>query len=158
MTDKPSLSALYRHATAARDSGIGAEDVARLAAGEHLGARHDAAVEALAGSAPALAAFRAARAVAPVADAIAAGDRVVVAFPRQRQDLPRFAMAAGVMAMALSAGLLWRMTPDGAGPAGPAVALDDRIFSVSYESDTAIAADLGAPRDEEAIFVDEFGG
>lgn len=154
MTDKPSLSAIFRRATAVRDSGIGADDVARLAAGERLGARHDAAVEALAGSAAALAAFRAAREVAPVARQLAAGDAVVVAMPRRQAAPMRFAMAAGVMAMALAAGLLWRMTPD----AAPAVALDDQIFSVSYESDTAIAADLAPTRGDEAIFVDEFGG
>jgi hypothetical protein len=60
--------------------------------------------------------------------------------------------------MALAAGMLWRTSPDPVGPAMQAGAGDDRIFAVSYESGSAIAADLAPARDEQAIFVDEFGG
>lgn len=147
---KPSLSAIYRHATERRDSGIGADDVARLAAGEVLGQRHSAAVEALAGSAAAFAAFRAARAVG---DAPSLDEGTVVALPRRvAAPRPALAMAAGVMGLALVAGLLLRLDPQG--PTVPVAAqpADDVIFSVSYESDGAIVA-----RDEP-IFIDEFGG
>lgn len=153
---KPSLSALYRQATVRRDSGIVADDVARLAAGETLGQRHDAAVEALAGSAAAFAAFRAAQAVAGDARTLGADPVSVVSLPRRSaQSLrPALAMAAGVMGLALVAGLLLRLEPALQGDVGNAVAAaeDDVIFSVSYEGDGAIAAR------EESIFVDEFGG
>jgi hypothetical protein len=153
---KPSLSAIYRQATARRDSGIAADDVARLAAGETLGQRHDAAVEALAGSAAALVAFRAAQAVAGDARAFEAQASTVVALPVRRAAglRPALAMAAGVMGLALVAGLLQRLDP-GAPTGGAPVAAaggDDVIFGVSYEGEGAIAS-----RDE-AIFVDEFGG
>lgn len=149
---KPSLSAIYRQATANRDSGIAADDVARLAAGETLGQRHGAAVEALAGSAAAFAAFHAARAVASEGRS---GGAVVRELPRPAQTLrPALAIAAGVMGLALLAGLLLRLDPGAHAPAPTAAATpaDDLIFGVSYENDGAIVA-----RDE-AIFVDEFGG
>lgn len=151
---KPSLSAIYRQATASRDSGVCADDVARLAAGETLGQRHDAAVEALAGSSAAFVAFRAAQAAGD-ARALESGSATVVALPHRAPTLrPALAMAAGVMGLALVAGLLLRL--DAAGPAGGAPVAsaggDDVIFGISYEGDGAIAA-----RDEP-IFVDEFGG
>ena len=152
---KPSLSAIYRHATARRDSGVSADDVARLAAGETLGQRHDAAVEALAGSSAAFAAFRAAQAVAGDARVLQAGGATVVPLPRRAPALrPALAMAAGVMGLALVAGLLLRLDP-GAPVGGAPVAagdVDDMIFGISYEGEGAIAA-----RDEP-IFIDEFGG
>lgn len=151
---KPSLSAIYRQATAARDSGIGADDVARLAAGEALGQRHSAAVEALAGSAAAFAAFRAAQAVAGDARALDRGGAPAVELPRRAAVThPALAMAAGVMGLAIVAGLLLRLEPAAQAPVAAVVpAVDDVIFSVSYEGDGAIVA-----RDEP-IFVDEFGG
>jgi hypothetical protein len=155
---KPSLSAIYRQATARRDSGVCADDVARLAAGEVLGQRHDAAVEALAGSPAALLAFRAAREVGPEAAALASAGRTVVALPaRDRTARPALAMVAGVMGLAVVAGLLWRAGPE-PGVAAPTVAqaADDVIFGVSYEADGAMAARGDAT--EESIFVDEFGG
>jgi hypothetical protein len=155
---KPSLSAIYRHATARRDSGVGADDVARLAAGEVLGQRHDAAVEALAGSPAALLAFRAVRAIGADAATLASAGRVVVALPaRERAPRPALAMVAGVMGLAVVAGLLWRAGPE-PGAAAPIVAqaADDVIFGVSYEADGAMAARGDAT--EERIFIDEFGG
>lgn len=153
---KPSLSAIYRHATSVRDSGVSADDVARLAAGETLGQRHDAAVEALAGSAAAFAAFRAAQAVAGDSHALDAGAASVVELPARHAAgvRPALAMAAGVMGLALVAGLLLRVdraAEVGSAPVAAAEA-DDIIFGVSYEGEGAIAS-----RDE-AIFVDEFGG
>jgi hypothetical protein len=152
---KPSLSSIYRRATARRDSGIGADDVARLAAGEVLGQRHGAAVEALAGSSAAFAAFHAAQAVAGDARALRAAEPSVVQLPRSAPALrPALAMAAGVMGLALLAGLLLRLEPVVQAPAPTAAAApaDDLIFGVSYEGEGAIVA-----RDEP-IFVDEFGG
>jgi hypothetical protein len=154
--NKPSLSAIYRHATAHRDSGVSADDVARLAAGEVLGQRHDAAVEALAGSAAAFTAFQAARAIAPEAARLATGERTVVGMPRRAAAHPALAMAAGVMGLAMVAGLLWRIGPEAGAPAVVAHAADDVIFGVSYEADGAMAARDGAA--EDPIFVDEFGG
>jgi hypothetical protein len=154
---KPSLSDLYRRATARSDSGVCADDVARLAAGEVLGQRHDAAVEALAGSAAALPAYRAVRAIAPDAGALAAGERSVVALPTRARPRPALAMVAGMMGLAVVAGLLWRTGPE-PGAAAPTVAqaADDMIFGVSYEADGAMASRGDAP--EDPIFVDEFGG
>jgi hypothetical protein len=153
---KPSLSAIYRQATARRDSGVSADDVARLAAGETLGQRHAAAVEGLAGSAAAFVAFRAAQAVAGDARALDAAASTVVALPSRRPAAlrPALAMAAGVMGLALVAGLLLRLDPGApAGDAGVASMVgDDVIFGVSYEGEGAIAV-----RDEP-IFVDQFGG
>lgn len=152
---RASLSSIYRQATLRHDSGVSADDVARLAAGERLGQRHDAAVEALAGSAHALLAFRAAQAL--IADAGLAGAQGsnVAALPRRAVMMrPALAVAAGVMALALVAGLLLRLEPTLRADSEPAVAaaVDDRIFSVSYEADGAIVVHDGA------IFVDAFDG
>jgi ferric-dicitrate binding protein FerR (iron transport regulator) len=160
---KPSLSGIFRHASASHDSGIAADDVARVAAGERLGARHDAVVEALAGSPAGLLAYRALRDSHAQIQALVAGEQVVTAMPARvparRTWRPGFAMAAGAMGVALLAGLMFRAGPepqvDRAATTATAAALDDVIFSVSYESDGAIVATSSG---EEPIFIDEFGG
>jgi hypothetical protein len=156
--NRPSLSAIFRRATARADSGISADDVARLAAGEHLGQRHAAAVEALAGSSPAFAAFRAVQGMTLDAHDLLRGvdGDVRVLNPRVRQaPVWPAAMAAGLLGVAAVGGLLWqsKLSP-GTDPtlAAHPAATDDVIFNVSYEAD-ALAAASG----EEAIFVDEFG-
>ncbi len=157
---KPSLSGIFRHASASHDSGIAADDVARVAAGERLGARHDAVVEALAGSPAGLLANRARRDSQAQIQALVAGEQVVTAMPvrmpARRTWRPGFAMAAGAMGVALLAGLMFRAGPEPqVDRAATAAALDDVIFSVSYESDGAVASNSSG---EDPIFIDEFGG
>jgi hypothetical protein len=153
---KPSISNIFRQACASRDSGIGGDDVARVAAGEKLGHRHDAVVEALAESPAALLAYRALRDSQSQIQALAAGEQVVTAMPARGTWRPGFAMAAGAMGVALLAGLLFRGGPDtGAENAATTAAVDDVIFSVSYESDGAVASNTSG---DDPIFIDEFGG
>lgn len=160
--NKPSLSAIFRRATAAADaaagdSGIAADDVARLASGERLGQRHDSAVEALAGSPAALAAFRVASDIEPAARALAQGfNSNVSAMPQRARAAAIWpaAMAAGVLGVAVVGGFLLKAPQPGAPESGLSAvpgSINDQIFSVSYESDGAVVA---TPADK--LFVDEF--
>lgn len=153
---KPSLSAIFRLASASRDSGIAADDVARVAAGERLSQRHDAVVEALAESAPALLAYRAVRDSQTQIEALAAGERVLTALPARRSWRPGLAMAAGAMGVALLAGMLFRAGGEpSVDSTASTAAIDDVIFSMSYESDAVIASNTAS---DDPIFVDQFGG
>ena len=152
---KPSLSGIFRQASASRDSGIAADDVARVAAGERLGPRHDAVVEALAESPAALLAYRALRDSQAQIQALVAGEQVVTVMPARRTWRPGLALAAGAMGVALLAGLMFRAGPEPqVDRTATAAALDDVIFSVSYESDGAVASNTSG---DDPIFIDEFG-
>lgn len=145
-------------------AGIDADDIVRLARGEHLGARHDAALEALAASTAARDAFRLARAVDREAHALACeleaarGSNVVtLARPAPRTAAPmRWAAAAAVGFVAVGAALFgWQgVTPQAAAPVAATLPESDLIF---LPSDEAVASADSKPQGD-ALFVDAFGG
>lgn len=158
-----------------RDSGISADDVVRLAHGEHLGARHDHALEALMASPAALAAFRIARAIAADAETLASdverargGNVRRVDFGRSSATLPaRRSPAAWAAAAAIgfvAAGLTLR------GIDQRELMMDDATREQAVfdraASDVIFASDDGgqvAPArsnvdSDDDIFVDAFGG
>ncbi|HET7845374.1 MAG TPA: hypothetical protein VFL14_14550 [Xanthomonadales bacterium] len=139
-----------------------ADLIARLAAGEHLGERHDAELARIAAS-PALASvLRLALATQGPAEALAAGieqhraPRVVpfAARPRRRV-LPWVAMAATVAGVALLATSVQR---DEAPAGGTTVAAQpqasDQIFGGGLEGAIADAGEQ--PADDDDIFDGEF--
>jgi hypothetical protein len=144
--------------------GIDADDIVRLARGEHLGARHDAALEALAASPAARDAFRVARAIESDARALACGiaatrgsNVVTLARPVPRTAAPmRFAAAAAVGFVAIGAALFgWQgFTPHAAAPVAATSPESDLIF---LPSDEAMASADRRPAGDE-LFVDAFGG
>lgn len=149
-----------------RIPGIDADDVVRLARGEHLGARHDAALEALAASPAGREAFRIARAIdrdaQDLARAIGAvrGGHVVALAPRAaRRPAPiRWAAAAAVGFIAIGAALFgWRgMAPEAAAPvAVSAPAPDSDVIFRSSEEGLASAGARKPASDE--LFDDAFG-
>lgn len=160
---RSSLATIFR--SAARDA-VDPDDVARLLAGEHLGARHLAAVEALADSRAASAAWRVSRALEAESNDLRARLRqardVVPLVQRTRRavspSLLPYAAAAGIVALAVALG---SFRPAGTPPADlasrsapvPATTADDLISRYSWE-DGAVATVAVTP---EAIFVDEFG-
>lgn len=148
-------------------TGIDADDIVRLAHGEHLGARHDAALEALAASPAARDAFRLARAIERDAQALvediarARGGNVVALAPRlPRASAPiRWAAAAAFGFVAVGAALFgWQgMAPESAEPiaaAAPA-AESDVIFR---SSDEGLASATKKQPAGDDLFVDAFGG
>jgi hypothetical protein len=162
---------LYRQGARA---GIASDDVARLLAGEHLGARHDAAVESLAGSSAASRGWRVAASlegeIAGLAGALSEASTVVAFTPRAarvRQFAP-WAAAAAIAAVAVSLGNLRSpVEPAGgvladAGVPAPAAEADvDVISRFSWEEGAMVAAlPAAAPSpvsERDAVFVDEFG-
>jgi hypothetical protein len=148
-------------------AGIDADDIVRLARGEHLGARHDAALEALASSPAARDAFRIARAVESDARALAGamaaatGDNVVTlvrAAARERAPM-RWAAAAAVGFVAVGAALFGGqgLRPEVAQPIAAAAPTpeSDLIFRSSDEGLASTARKKPASDD---LFVDAFGG
>lgn len=143
---------------------IAADDIVRLARGEHLGARHDAALEALAASPSARDAFRLARAIerdaASLTDSLKAarGNNVVVLVRPQRQVTAptRWAAAAAIGFVAVGAMLFsWQgSAPQSAAPIAVASPESDLIF---VPSDEALASGP-AKSAGDALFVDAFGG
>ena len=163
--DEKRLSELYRRALA-RTGAVApsAEELIALAAGRHLGDRHDAAVAALAATPQALALFRMAQDSAPAASVLAAEvddqsrrgserrERRHVGAGRTRRYAAAVGLAAALALVAL------RFLP-GAGSADPALALplsDNILAADSFEAgrgpDRAGAAPAEAP-----IFNDDFG-
>jgi hypothetical protein len=147
--------------------GIDADDIVRLARGEHLGARHDAALEALASSPAARDAFRIARAVEADARALAAaiavargGNVVALSRPVARDRAPvRWAMAAAVGFVAVGAALFGAqgLRPELAQPVATAAPTpeSDLIFRSSDEGLASTARNKPA---SDELFVDAFGG
>jgi hypothetical protein len=157
MTD---LARLYQRMTAAATESVDADALARLAAGQHVGEGHDAAVAALSRSATDATALRIALEQASAAEALARGLRgaEVVALAPRRAAVRWLAMAAGVAAIALVATFV--VAPQRGVDAPPAVATatdEDAIFTVSFEGAIA-ATDEGpavAPAGDD-IFSGEF--
>ena len=141
-------------------AGIAADDIVRLARGEHLGARHDAALEALAGSASARDAFRLARAIEEDASALSAavasarGTNVAVLDRKVRQVATpaRWAAAAAVGFVAAGA-MLFGLK----GPAAPIAVASPEADLIFVPSDDALASSSSQPAGD-ALFVDAFGG
>jgi hypothetical protein len=145
-------------------SEVAADDIVRLARGEHLGARHDAALEALAASPSARDAFRLARAIErdaqSLADAVGAA-RGSNVFVLDRPERPlaaptRWAAAATIGFVAVGAMLFsWQgSAPQSAAPIAVASPESDLIF---VPSDEALASSPGKSAGD-ALFVDAFGG
>jgi hypothetical protein len=162
---------LYRQGARA---GIDADDVARLLAGEQLGARHDAAVESLAGSTAASRGWQVANSlegeIAGLAGALREASTVVAFTPRPSRvrHLAPWAAAAAIGAVAVSLGNLRAPVDiaDGAlaeadVPAASADADADVISRFSWEEGAMVAAlPAAAPSpvsERDAVFVDEFG-
>jgi len=143
---------------------IAADDIVRLARGEHLGARHDAALEALAASPSARDAFRMARAIErdakSLADAVnaARGNNVVaLARPERPVAAPtRWAAAAAIGFVAVGAMLFgWQdLAPRATAPMAAASPEADLIFVPSDEAVVSSSAKAAG----DALFVDAFGG
>lgn len=168
---RPSLGQLYRQGARA---GIDAEDVARLLAGESLGARHAAAVESLAGSTAASRGWQVAASleddIAGLAGALREASTVVAFTPRPsrvRQFAP-WAAAAAIAAVAVSLGTLRSHVDPAVGAlaeagtaAAPTAADADVISRFSWEEGAMVAAlPAVAPSpvsERDAVFVDEFG-
>lgn len=148
-------------------AGIDADDIVRLARGEHLGARHDAALEALASSPAARDAFRIARALESDARALAGamaaargGNVVVLSRPVAHDRAPiRWAAAAAVGFVAVGAALFGGQgpRPEAAQPVAAAAPApeSDLIFRSSDEGLASTARKKPASDD---LFVDAFGG
>lgn len=161
-----SLSQLYQRMTGGPRAAepLDADALARLAAGQHLGPGHDAALSALAGSSLNATALRVALAQADAAQALARGvnGAEVVALPARRPApaaVRWLAMAAGVAAVAL-VGTLALEPQGGLDTAQPAVATasqDDAIFDVSFEG-AIVASEEVAPAMPagDDIFIGEF--
>ncbi len=166
---RPSLGQLYRQGARA---GIDADDVARLLAGEHLGARHELAVESLAGSAAGSQAWQVASALECEINGLAGALRdasTVVAFtprPSRVRQIAPWAAAAALAAVAVTLGQLQPSVHLGAGTlaetSAPAIAADaDVISRFSWEEGAMVAAlpaatpAVSPQRDD--LFVDEFG-
>lgn len=169
---RPSLSELYRRSTASCDAqALDLDTLARLAAGENLGADHERVVAKLAQSAAHAAALRTALAVAPASEWLsseAADPRRATRSHRARRVIariraPRWQWAA--LAASLFVGLamlLPRGTPvTEVAPVAQhsQVLADDRILVGSFEEgapalDGAAATEI-AP--DEGIFIDDFG-
>lgn len=140
--------------------GMAADDIVRLARGEHLGARHDAALEALAASASARDAFRLARAIEhdakalAVAIAAARGTNVAVMERKVRQVATpaRWAAAAAVGFVAAGAMLFGLQ-----GPVTPIAVASPEADLIFVPSDDALASSSTQPSGD-ALFVDAFGG
>jgi hypothetical protein len=137
-----------------------ADLIARLAAGEHLGERHEAELARIAAS-PALSSLlRLALASQGAAEELAAGiaalnaPRVVpfAARPRRRV-LPWVAMAATVAGVALLATSLDRADAPSGEPAVAQQATDDAIFGEAFEG---AIADAGESDSGDSIFSGEF--
>lgn len=137
-----------------------AEIVARLAAGEHLGERHDAELARIASS-PALSSLlKLALATQGPAEQLAAGiatlraPRVVpFAAPPRRRVLPWVAMAATVAGVALLATSMQRDDTTTAPPAIAQQPADDAIFGEAFEG---AIADAGETDSADSIFSGEF--
>jgi hypothetical protein len=158
--------ALARTGAAAPNADCLADDLVALAAGRHLGDRHQAVVAALAASPEALAMFRMAQASAQPA-AVLAGELDALSrrgsVRREHRHagtggrVRRFAAAFGTAAaLALVA---WRLLP-GVGADDPALAMpasDTILAADSFEAGRALERD-GAPHaGDESIFHDDFG-
>ncbi|MBL8273373.1 MAG: hypothetical protein JNJ74_06130 [Xanthomonadales bacterium] len=161
--DEKRLSELYRRALA-RTGAVApsAEELIALAAGRHLGDRHDAAVAALAATPQALALFRMARDSAPAAAELAAEADGLSRRGAQRRErrhegagrARRYAAAVGLAAVLALVAL--RILP-GAGSADPALPLSDTILAAdSFEAGRGPDR-AGAATDEAPIFNDDFG-
>jgi len=137
-----------------------ADLIARLAAGEHLGERHDAELARIAATPELASLLRLAIATQGPAEELAAGiaalraPRVIpfAARPRRRA-LPWVALAATVAGVALLAtSSLQREEAPGA-QAGVAQQDGDRIFGEAFEDSIADSNDAG---DSDDIFTGEF--
>ena len=148
-------------------TGIDADDIVRLARGEHLGARHDAALEALAASPAARDAYRIARAVERDARALAqriaaagAGNVVSLARRTPRQPQPiRWAAAAAVGFVAVGAALFgWQGTMPGSTAPVAATTPAPESDLIFRSSDEGLASTVQNKSTGDALFVDAFGG
>lgn len=165
--DETRLTGYYRRALA-RTGAVApaADDLVALAAGRHLGDRHDAVIAALAATPEALALYRIAQDSAQPS-AVLAGEidalsrRGSVRRARRHEGaggrVRRFAAAFGTAAaLALVA---WRLLP-GVGADDPALAMpasDTILAADSFEVGRELDRD-GAPHaGDESIFRDDFG-
>lgn len=146
-------------------AGIDAGDVVRLARGEHLGARHDAALEALAASPAARDAFRLARAIEADALELArgiatarGGNVTALARPVSRPPL-RWAVAAAVGFVAVGAALFgWQgTTPEATAPVA-ATAPTSESDLIFRSSDEGLASTGPRKPVRDDLFIDAFGG
>jgi hypothetical protein len=145
---------------------IDVDDVVRLARGEHLGARHDAALEALAASPAGREAFRIARAIEADAQqlaraiGVARGGNVVVLAPRAaRRPTPiRWAAAAAIGFIAMGAALFgWQgMGPEAAAPVAVSAPAPDSDLIFRASEDGLASAGARKPASDE-LFDDAFG-
>lgn len=167
-----SLSELYRRASAGDGTpALDPEQLARLAAGEHLGEAHDRVVAALAQSAPDAGSLRAALATTPASEWLAAelaggearsrphGFGRTVAHARGRRWQWAALAASAFLALAL---LMPRNTT--VAPSEPVVestptVADDWILAGDFEEGPSPEQSVhGAqPAGEEGIFIDDFG-
>jgi ferric-dicitrate binding protein FerR (iron transport regulator) len=147
--------------------GIDADDIVRLARGEHLGARHDAALEALAASPAARDAYRIARAVEPEARELALriaavrGANVVAIrreAPVQRRPM-RWAAAAAVGFVAVGVALFGGQGTIHA-PQAPVASAEPATRSdlIFRSSDEGLASAGQKKAGSDDLFVDAFGG
>lgn len=165
--DEKRLSELYRRALA-RTGAVApsAEELIALAAGRHLGDRHDAAVAALAATPQAQALFRMAQDSAPAAALLAAEVDGLARRGSERRErrhegaggrVRRFAAAFGTAAaLALVA---WRLLP-GVGTEDPALAMpasDTILAADSFEFGRELDREVAPRGGDESIFHDDFG-
>lgn len=137
-----------------------ADLIARLAAGEHLGERHDAELARIAASPQLSSLLRLALATQGPAEELSAG---IAAFraPRvapfaarpRRRVLPWVAMAATVAGVALLAASLDRADAPSGQPSVAQQPADDAIFGEAFEG---AIADAGESDDGDSIFSGEF--
>jgi hypothetical protein len=134
---KIDLGRLYRQATAASDAALDVDTLARLAAGEHLGARHDAVVAELAGSAVH------ARALQVAMDAIPLPEAEAVAHVPRRWAALAAGLAAAFVVLVMNAPRV----------EGPSAQANDRILNGNFEDGVVQASASG-----DQIFRDDDSG
>lgn len=174
MTERSSLSRIYRQATARPEYGFTAERVIGLLESKHQGNGHAAAVESLAVNPHASVAYRLARALRDDAQVVAQAFQealnptvVVRLHPASRLRIRTWAgaLAASLIGVVVLAGFWQRQGQSSRVPAPelPRMVANDVISDLSYEADTAVAVHIpgrpaAAASPRERIFVDEFGG
>lgn len=175
MTERSSLSRIYQQATARPEDGFTAESVIGLLEGKHQGNGHASAVESLAANPHATVAYRLARALRDDAQGLAQALQEALnpaevvklrsgSASRLRIRTWAGALAAGLMGVAVLAGLWQRQGQSSGAPAPelPRMVANDVISDLSYEADMAMAVQVparaAAATPQEQIFVDEFGG
>ena len=165
--DEQRLSDYYRRALSRTGAAeLAADDLVALAAGRHLGDRHDAVLATLAASPAALALYRMAQASAAPSASLAGELETLSrrgAVRRERRHLGSGGRARRFAAAFASAAVLalvaWRLLP-GVGAGDPALALPatDRILAAdSFEVGKALDPDAVRSAGDEPIFHDDFG-